>query len=198
MTTRRPTRKWGKAGERLGPEGDQRRRQLVVGANASRARSRQHNREAYQRWRAGLVIPWRITMALDLRSLYGPDVDLACKAQEPDVDQWEAGERYPTWEQLVALADLTGFPPRFFVLDGAAPAPAWKSSMWFHMSAPERRAYEREYKAPVGRYPRAVLDSRPPSRSVMPDEPADALLVPVPPRDGPNGQGALFETGAPQ
>lgn len=187
------TRKWGKAGERLGPEGEQRRRQLA----AVKGRDRTNDREAYQRWRSGLVVPWRITMALDLGKHYGPEVDLACKAQEPDVDQWEAGERYPTWAQLCALADLTGFPPRFFVMDGEPPAPVWTTSIWFHMSAPERRAYEREHQAPAGRYPRAVLDARPPTRPVMPDDPDDALLEPMAAREGPAGQAALFDVGAP-
>jgi hypothetical protein len=40
--------------------------------------------------------------------LEGPEVDIACGAKEPDVDRWEEGELYPTWEQLVLLAELTG------------------------------------------------------------------------------------------
>lgn len=67
------------------------------------------------RWRRGLVVPHRITLALDIRSLYGPHVDRACGAREPDVDRWEAGEKYPTWQQLVALAELTRFPVEFFI-----------------------------------------------------------------------------------
>lgn len=66
------------------------------------------------RWARGLVVPHRITLALDIRELHGPQVDQACGAREPDVDRWEAGERYPTWQQLQALAELTAFPIEFF------------------------------------------------------------------------------------
>lgn len=66
------------------------------------------------RWRRGLTVPHRITLALDIRQLHGPQVDRDCGAREPDVDQWETGEKYPTWEQLLALAELTAFPPEFF------------------------------------------------------------------------------------
>lgn len=69
---------------------------------------------AEDRWRRGLVVPHRITLALDIRQLHGPQVDRDCGAKEPDVDQWEAGEKYPTWEQLLALAALTDFDPAFF------------------------------------------------------------------------------------
>jgi hypothetical protein len=67
-------------------------------------------------YRAGGVVayPDRITLALDLCGLYGPDVDRACLAEEPAVDEWEAGTAAPTWEQLTALATLTGFRPRLF------------------------------------------------------------------------------------
>lgn len=64
--------------------------------------------------------PYRITTALDLRSLEGPEVDIACLAEEPAVDDWEAGKSQPTWEQLLALARLTDFPPKFFTMPVAA------------------------------------------------------------------------------
>lgn len=67
----------------------------------------------------GLPTPARITVALDLRRLHGPEVDRACGAQEPAVDQWELGELVPTPAQVRALAKLTGFPPEFFY--GPAP-----------------------------------------------------------------------------
>jgi hypothetical protein len=86
------------------------------------------------------LIPARITQALDLRGLYGPEVDEACDAAEPDVDQWEAGDLYPTWDQVLLLAKLTDFLPKFllpahvrrtrvdhprlpYAVDGAARAP---------------------------------------------------------------------------
>lgn len=70
--------------------------------------------ETKGKWNAGQVAPHRITTALNLRGLYGPEVDAACGVQEPDVDAWETGTLYPTWEQLLKLADLTGVHPDFF------------------------------------------------------------------------------------
>lgn len=100
--------RWGSAEERL---------------TASQQRQRheqddEHCRQAenYQRWRHGQVVPHRITTALDLRSLQGPEVDRQCHAREPEVDEWERGQRYPRWDQLLALAELTEFPPGFFFL----------------------------------------------------------------------------------
>lgn len=70
---------------------------------------------AYRAWSQGLVAPYRITWALDICLLDGPGVDEACGVAEPAVDEWEAGIRYPAWEELCALADLTGFSVRFFI-----------------------------------------------------------------------------------
>jgi transcriptional regulator with XRE-family HTH domain len=53
-------------------------------------------------------------MALDLRELYGPEVDQALGGEEPMVDEWESGERVPSLEQVQALAELTQFPVKFF------------------------------------------------------------------------------------
>jgi len=65
--------------------------------------------------------PERITMALDLRWLSGPEVDRACGAEEPAVDLWEAGDLVPTAEQVAKLAALTGFPVAFFYLPSSPP-----------------------------------------------------------------------------
>lgn len=56
----------------------------------------------------------RITIALDTRSLYGPEVDIACGGVEPMVDEWEAGTRVPTPEQMIKLAELTQYPVEYF------------------------------------------------------------------------------------
>lgn len=69
---------------------------------------------AYEQWATGALAPYRITRALDAAELYGPDVDIACGAQEPAVDEWEAGTRYPSFEQLLALAALTHQSPDSF------------------------------------------------------------------------------------
>lgn len=73
--------------------------------------------QAYRDWAAGRVIPDRITSALDEKELYGPEVDLACGVEEPAVDEWEAGDRYPTWEQLRALARLVDRPVWLFTME---------------------------------------------------------------------------------
>lgn len=62
-----------------------------------------HDR-AYEQWITGALAPYRITRALDAAELCGPDVDIACGAQEPAVDEWEAGTRYPSFEQLHTTA----------------------------------------------------------------------------------------------
>jgi hypothetical protein len=73
--------------------------------------------KAYRAWASGKVVPDRITTALDGHGLYGPEVDEACGVEEPAVDEWEAGTRYPTWEQLHALAKLVDLPVHVFTMD---------------------------------------------------------------------------------
>lgn len=58
--------------------------------------------------------PERITMALDIQMLYGPEVDRALGGEEPMVDEWESGARVPDFTQVQALAELTGWPVAFF------------------------------------------------------------------------------------
>lgn len=163
-------RKWLTAGVRATPEERERhRRKLVAERHRSAAAREADDRVAYQRWRDGLVVPYLITLALDAAGLQGPEVDARCRAREPEVDQWEAGELYPTWEQLCALAALTWVTPRFLTAGDTQPPPAlWETSIWFHMTAAERKAAQRDYRPPVARYPRAVLDERPPSPGTMP------------------------------
>lgn len=82
------------------------------------------NQAARADWAAGLIAPYLITTALDMCSLHGPSVDEACGVTEPTVDHWESGLVYPTWEQLCALAQLTGFAPAFFSRRGKNPQAA--------------------------------------------------------------------------
>jgi hypothetical protein len=65
---------------------------------------------------ASVPNPARITLALDVRGLHGPGVDLACGVEEPDVDRWEdpADPLLPTPEQVELLAALVGYPVAFF------------------------------------------------------------------------------------
>lgn len=79
--------------------------------------ARKHWRREEQRLLAeGTPVPARITMALDLGGHEGPEVDIACGAVEPAVDLWECGVEVPTAEQVQLLAQLTGFPVRYFYL----------------------------------------------------------------------------------
>lgn len=113
------TRKWGKAGERLAPltTAEKQARAKRLAANASDERAIANSLDETRRaWEQGRIFPYRITMALDMGGHYGPEVDIACLAEEPAVDEWEAGTRYPTWEQLLALADLTSCMPKFFTI----------------------------------------------------------------------------------
>ena len=80
-------------------------------AGYAAALTRQQNEQLI---RAGKVVPARITIALDFCGLQGPEVDAACGGAEPDVDMWELGQAVPAPEQMVKLAQLTGFPVAFF------------------------------------------------------------------------------------
>lgn len=53
--------------------------------------------------------PERITAALDLAGLHGPEVDAALGVVEPVVDLWEEGRLVPSDAELRRLAALTGF-----------------------------------------------------------------------------------------
>lgn len=130
MTT---DRGWGKAGVRLTDREQIARRQR---AGKLRRVAAQDEAASYRHWLQGRIVPDRITAALDCQGLEGPDVDVACLAQEPDVDMWEEGTRYPTWEQLLALCELTGMTPRFFTMR-ATENIAGKSSLRFHVHPSE-------------------------------------------------------------
>jgi transcriptional regulator with XRE-family HTH domain len=64
------------------------------------------------------VHPARITAALDAAKLWGPQVDIQLGGREPMVDEWEAGTRTPTEEQIRALAELTGVPLEWLLQPG--------------------------------------------------------------------------------
>lgn len=65
--------------------------------------------------------PERITAALDLCALYGPEVDRILGGEEPMVDEWESGVRVPTFTQVQRLAALTLYPIRFFYMPPSPP-----------------------------------------------------------------------------
>jgi hypothetical protein len=66
----------------------------------------------------GKVIPARITIALDIRELHGPEVDdhVGTYHGNPDgdVDRWEQALAVPSAEQVRLLAELTDFPLAWF------------------------------------------------------------------------------------
>jgi len=120
---------WGKAGERITAEearhrAAERARQRRARTNKAEAKMRatveQRTAEAKLRWENGLARPDAITLYLDARGLYGPEVDAACGVAEPTVDLWEEGRVYPTWEQLLALAELCGVGVWMFTTDHPA------------------------------------------------------------------------------
>jgi DNA-binding transcriptional regulator YiaG len=59
--------------------------------------------------------PSRITCALDRIAVDGPEVDEALGVKEPTVDEWEAGTRKPTADDLLRLVTLTHLPLSWFI-----------------------------------------------------------------------------------
>jgi len=113
---------WGKAGQRLtDDEVAARRRKIFADRAEAEASKIAAEAEGRRLWRAGRLIPWCITVALDRKGLEGAEVDIACGTTEPDVDHWEAGIVYPTWEQARLLAELCGVTVPFLCQDGLLP-----------------------------------------------------------------------------
>ena len=93
----------------FGPSG---RKQVTINRVLARVDAAQELREIEAGTRT--PTPERITMALNIMDLYGPEVDRALGGEEPMVDEWESGTRTPTVAQMHTLASLTGFHVRFF------------------------------------------------------------------------------------
>jgi hypothetical protein len=150
--------RWVKAGVRADADAAAKARRE---RNRSRADRERRTEEARQAWDRGALRPWLITMALDMQGLDGPEVDIACGVEEPAVDMWEAGELYPTWEQLLALADLTGMYVWWFFLEHRPPTghttQRFHDPEWEPPAPPLLRfqtaAVERTVGHPIGRNP---------------------------------------------
>lgn len=144
------TWQWGKAGRRL-TEQEIAARTRAAAQRRGRAKLARAADDgvAYKLWRAGELRPYRITRALDARRLDGPEVDEACGAHEPDVDLWEAGKLYPTWEQVVLLAKLTGVTPRLLCTRGQDLSVS-DTSLRFH-------GYRDDGEPPITTYPPDVV-----------------------------------------
>lgn len=141
MTVRR---RWGET---------ERARRAAWRADSAERELSDKERIAHLLWLAGRVVPHHVTLALDSHGLVGPQVDIACGVTEPDVDLWEAGKLYPTWEQLLLLAKLTERRVGYFV------RPPWglcagATSMRFHR--PDVGAAD----VPILRYPDYVVARR--------------------------------------
>ena len=94
-------------------------------------------------WAGGKLIPAAISMRIEMHLIShpehdGPAFDPLVLAAEPEVDHWEAGILYPTWEQTVALCELTGT-----IVNGLcdAPLPIRSTSLWLHMTQGERDSW---------------------------------------------------------
>lgn len=110
--------RWGKAGQRLtDAEIEQRRRARASARAREAAAAAAREAEGKRLWAAGCLVPAAITVALDRKELYGPEVDRACGAEEPAVDHWELGILYPTWEQTRLLAELCDVTVAFLCQD---------------------------------------------------------------------------------
>lgn len=133
---------WVKPGVRATPEEAEKIvRQRKYDAGQERIRNEKYVGRAKALWSIGKCRPNRITWALDSRKLDGPEVDIACGVQEPIVDEWEAGETYPTWEQLLLLSELTHYPIGYFMTDEPdEEVDLSKSSFYFHASPRLKRA----------------------------------------------------------
>ena len=108
---RRERRRTTQPAGAFGPSGAKRDRIERVMSKVDQASER---RDPAAYWAGRTPTPERITLALDLHELYGPEVDRALGGEEPMVDEWESGKRVPTFEQVQALAKLTRCPVRFF------------------------------------------------------------------------------------
>ncbi|MEV0996789.1 hypothetical protein [Nonomuraea sp. NPDC050202] len=108
-------------------------------------------------------VPERITQALDLHELYGPEVDQALGGEEPMVDEWEEGKRVPTLEQIKLLAKLTDYPIRFFY----TPMPELKGPVFICRSSGPRKGCE------------VVRPAQPKTTPEPPQPPAGGNVVPL-------------------
>jgi hypothetical protein len=135
------TRRWGKAGVRLTVvEAAERDRSNAAGREAHKVARAESDRVAHEKWRMGLVVPAHITYALDINNLYGPEVDIACGAREPDVDLWEAGKLYPRWDQILLLSKLTETQPIRFMAP-ITTLSVYETSMRFHLRPGEHPSF---------------------------------------------------------
>jgi hypothetical protein len=105
--------------------------QNIAGRVAFRQASTRQGDE--RRIAAGLVVPARITMALDVRGLDGPEIDEQVGTfhgnPSGDIDRWEQALAVPSREQVQLLGKLTDFPPAWFYRP-IPPGPQFSGPVW--------------------------------------------------------------------
>lgn len=104
-------------GAKVGAFGPSTRKQIAIDRVMLSVDAAAIRRDPAAYYAGQVPTPERITIALDFHGLYGPEVDRALGGEEPMVDEWESGERIPEFAQVQALAELTGFPVKFFYLE---------------------------------------------------------------------------------
>jgi hypothetical protein len=117
----RRRRQQRRAAPPAGAFGPGRRKREAIDRVMARVDAAAIRRDPAAYWAGKTPVPQRITSALDILGMYGPQVDEALGGAEPMVDEWESGERVPSFTQVQALAKLTGFPVRFFYMPPPAP-----------------------------------------------------------------------------
>lgn len=65
--------------------------------------------------------PSRITVALDMAGLFGPEADATLGVAEPTIDLWETGAMVPTEAQLADIAARAGITVEWFYGDPIEP-----------------------------------------------------------------------------
>lgn len=108
---RRERRRTAQPAGAFGPSG---RKRAVINRVMVKVEAAEERRDPAAYYARKTPTPQRITTALDLCGLYGPEVDRALGGEEPMVDEWESGARVPDFGQVQALAKLTDFPVKFF------------------------------------------------------------------------------------
>lgn len=108
---RRQRRRTGRPAGAFGPSS---RRKAVIDQVMAKVDAASLRRDPAAYYAGKKPTPERITSALDMCELYGPEVDQALGGEEPMVDEWESGVRVPSFTQVQRLATLTGFPLAFF------------------------------------------------------------------------------------
>lgn len=104
-----------------GAFGPSARKRIVIDRTLTKVDAAAERRDPAAYYAGKTPTPERITTALDIREMYGPEVDQALGGEEPMVDEWESGERVPTFEQMQRLAVMTGFPVKFFYQPASPP-----------------------------------------------------------------------------